>query len=51
MVHSFLTSTLDGNEWSVSLSGRFTWGKEHAIPLDRRLNGPQSRSGRDGDVD
>jgi hypothetical protein len=42
----FLTSVLDGGEWSVSLLGRFTpSGKSPFSPLDRRLGGPQSRSG------
>jgi hypothetical protein len=40
-----LTSALDGGEWSASRSGRFTQGKSPRYPLDRRLGGPQSRSG------
>jgi hypothetical protein len=45
----FLTSALDGGEWSASRPGRFipqvksTW-----YSLDRRLGGPQSRSGHSG---
>jgi hypothetical protein len=40
----FLTSALDGGELSASLPGRFNrW-----YPLDRRLGGLQSRSGRGG---
>jgi hypothetical protein len=42
-----LTSTLDGGEWSASRSGRFTpQRKGPRYPLDRRLGGPQIRSGR-----
>jgi len=43
------TSTLDGNQWSSSRSGRFTpWKKSFRYPLLRRMGGPQSRSGRVG---
>jgi hypothetical protein len=42
-----LTSALDGGEWSASRPGRFT-PRERA-PLDRRLGGPQSRSGCGGE--
>jgi hypothetical protein len=50
--YSFLTSALDGGEWSASASrpGRaLPPGKEPRYPLDRRLGGPQSRSGRRGE--
>jgi hypothetical protein len=40
---SFLTSALDGGEWSLSRPGRFTPDQ------DRRLGGPQSRSGSCGE--
>jgi hypothetical protein len=41
---------IDGGEWSASRIGRFTTpGKEPLVPLDRRLSGPQSRSGRGGE--
>jgi hypothetical protein len=43
--YSFLNSTLDGGEWSTSRSGRFILGKGPRWPLNRRLGGPQSRSG------
>jgi hypothetical protein len=44
---AFLTSTLDGDEWSASRFGRFNpHGKSPWYPLDRRLGGTQSRSGR-----
>jgi hypothetical protein len=47
--HVFLTSTLDGSEWSASHTGRFTsQGKSPWYPLDRRLGGSQSRSGHSG---
>jgi hypothetical protein len=46
-----LTSVLDGGEWSASRAGCFT-SRERAplTPLDRRLDGPQSRSGRGGEI-
>jgi hypothetical protein len=40
-LHAFLTSALDGGE-------RFTSTQSPWYPLDRRLGGPQSRSGCDG---
>jgi hypothetical protein len=40
-----LTSAVDRGEWSASL---YPQGKSPWYPLDRRLGGPQSRSGRDG---
>jgi hypothetical protein len=39
-----LTSALDGGEWSASGQGKSPW-----YPLDMRLGGPQSRSGRSGE--
>jgi hypothetical protein len=44
-----LTSALDGGELSASYPGRFI-SRERAswYPLDRRLGGPQNRSGRSG---
>jgi len=45
----FLTSALDGGEWSALRSGRFTTGgKMPGYPLKRRLGRPHSRSGRGG---
>jgi hypothetical protein len=44
-LHTFLTSALDGGEWSVSLCSLV---KSPQYPLYRRLGGPQSRSGRCG---
>jgi hypothetical protein len=42
-----LTSALDGGEWSTSRPERFTiWEIVPGIQLERRLGGPQSRSGR-----
>jgi hypothetical protein len=47
--HSLLTSALDGGEWSASRPGRaLPRGKDPRYPLDRRLDGPQSRSGHRG---
>ena len=37
----FLTSALDGGEWSCSIPGRSRPGKESWYPLNRRLCGPQ----------
>jgi hypothetical protein len=42
--YSFLTSALDGGEWSASRPGERT----PLYPLYRRLGGPQSRSGHRG---
>jgi hypothetical protein len=44
-----LTSALDEGEWSASRPGRFTPRESTWHPLDRRLGGPQSRSGRGGE--
>jgi hypothetical protein len=45
-----LTSALDGGEWSASRPGRFIpKGKSPWYPLDERLGGPQSGSGRGGE--
>jgi hypothetical protein len=44
-----LISALDGGEWSASLPGRFTPKERALYPLDRRLGGFQSLSGRGGD--
>jgi hypothetical protein len=49
MAPPFLISGLDGGEWLASSPGRFTRGKNHRYPLDRRMGGPQSRSGRRGE--
>jgi hypothetical protein len=38
-IHAFLTSAKRGDDWSVS----------HQCPMDRRLGGPQSRSGCDSE--
>jgi hypothetical protein len=48
-MHS-LTSALDGGEWSASRCSRFSpQEKSPWYPLDRRLGGTQSRSGRGGE--
>jgi hypothetical protein len=41
--HTFLTSALDGAEWSASHTSE--GGKNSLGPLDNRLSGPQSQSG------
>jgi hypothetical protein len=47
--HSFMTSALDEGEWSASRPGRALCpGKGPPYPLNRRLGGPQSRSGHRG---
>jgi hypothetical protein len=43
--HPFLTPALDGGGWLTPLFGRFIPGRNR-YPLYKRLNGPQSRSGR-----
>jgi hypothetical protein len=45
-IHVFLTSALAGDEWSASRPGRLTPRESHRYPLDRRVGGLQSRSGR-----
>jgi hypothetical protein len=46
----FLTSAVDGGEWSASRPGRFiARGRSPRYPLDRRLGGPQGQSGRCGE--
>jgi hypothetical protein len=46
---AFLTPAVDGNEWSASRRGRaLSPEKGPWYPLDRRLHGPQSRSGHRG---
>jgi hypothetical protein len=44
----FLILALDGDEWSASRPRRFTPGERAPVPLDRRLGGRQSQSGRCG---
>jgi hypothetical protein len=48
-LHAFLTSALGGSEWSASRPSRFTPGKSPWYPSDRRLGGPQNRSGGGGE--
>ena len=45
-LHSFVSSALGGRDWSSSLPGRSTPGKEHWYPLSRRQRGLQCPSGR-----
>jgi hypothetical protein len=46
--YSFLTSALNGGEWSASRPSRaLPQGKDPRYPLDRRLGGPQSWSGKE----
>jgi len=48
LLHSFLTSALEGGEWSTPHTGKFIPGKDPRYPLNRTLGGPQSLSGRYG---
>jgi hypothetical protein len=49
-LNSFLTPTLDGGKWSASRPGHFTPVESAPpIPFNRRLGGPQKRSGRYGE--
>jgi hypothetical protein len=45
-IHIFLISALAVGEWSASRPADLPQGKRPLYPLDRRLGGPQSRSGR-----
>jgi hypothetical protein len=46
---SFMTLALDGVSGQRHASAMlYPWGKDPRYPLDRRLGGPQSRSGRRG---
>jgi hypothetical protein len=46
---SFLTSALEGGEWSASRSGRaLPPGMDPRYPLERRQGGTQSWSGHSG---
>jgi hypothetical protein len=45
--HTSILPILDGSEWSASRPGRFTPRRKSPwYPMDRRLGGLQSRSGR-----
>jgi len=49
-LHAFLTLVLDGGDWSASrLRPLYPQGKSPWYPLDRRLGGTRSRSGRGGE--
>jgi hypothetical protein len=48
VVNSFLTSVLDGGEWSTSRPGRFAATEVIQYTLNRRRGGSQSRSGPSG---
>jgi hypothetical protein len=45
-LYPFLTSALDGGEWSTSRTVRVTPGKEPGYPLNSKVAGPQNGSGR-----
>jgi len=50
-MHLFLISALYGSEWSASRPGRYIPGEETPYyPLDRKLSGLQSQSGRGGET-
>jgi len=45
-LHVFLTSTLDGGEWSALHSDRFIpWERASGLLLDKRLDGTPAPSG------
>jgi hypothetical protein len=44
--HTFLASEVDRSKWLASRPGSFTSSEKMSYPLDRRLGGQQSRSGR-----
>lgn len=44
-LHSFLTFTLDGNEWPISYTVHFSPSKGRRYPSYGRLSGLESRSG------
>jgi len=48
-LYPFLTSTLHGGEWLASQPGRSTPGTEGRRLLNRKLSGPQCRSGHSGE--
>jgi hypothetical protein len=48
-IHVFLTSALSGGEWSASRVICFTPGKQPQYAMDRRMEGPQNRSGLQGE--
>jgi hypothetical protein len=48
-LHSFLTSALDGGEWSTSRPAHITPGNELRYPLNRISGGPQGWSGCSGE--
>jgi len=45
-LHPLLTSSLDGGEWTTLCTRCLNPGKEPRYPLNRKLGGPQSWSGR-----
>jgi hypothetical protein len=49
-LHSFLTSAPDGGEWLTPSPGLFTSRKKRRCSLNRRVAGPQNRSGRFGQI-
>ena len=48
-LHSFLTSSTSEGAWQTSRPGRLIPSKERQSPLNSRLGGSQSRSGRDSE--
>jgi hypothetical protein len=49
-IHVFWISALDAGDWTASRSGLITPGERAPrYPLDRKLGGPQSRSGQCGE--
>jgi len=48
-LHAFLTSAIDGAEFSFTPRPLYPRGKSPWYPLVRRVAWPQSRSGSDGE--
>jgi len=41
-LRAFLTSAVDGGQWSASRTGRFTYGKEPPVPIAQEAGwGPE----------
>jgi hypothetical protein len=48
-LNTFLTSALDGGEWSLTSQPLYPRNKIPSYPLDRSLGRPQGRSGHDAE--
>ena len=48
-LHSLLKHGLDGDKWSSSCPGRFTFGERAPVPFELEAGRAQSRTGRSGE--